>query len=73
MKRPVVYIITNFHNTTLYIGVTSDLGKRMYQHKDKLVQGFSCKYNLTKLVYYEQFECIENAIMREKRLKRWRR
>ncbi|MCU7555934.1 GIY-YIG nuclease family protein [Alteromonas sp. ASW11-19] len=73
MKTPSIYILTNHHNTTLYIGVTSDLIQRIYQHKNKLVKGFSAKYNLTKLVYFEQFEDMENAILREKRLKKWHR
>lgn len=68
-KNSYVYILTNYTNTTLYIGVTSDLIKRIYQHKSKAVEGFSNKYNLTKLVYYECFEDIEEAIKREKFLK----
>ena len=55
MKVPTSYIITNLHNTTLYIGVTSNLCQRIYQHKNKLASGFSAKYNLTKLIYYERF------------------
>ena len=73
MKQPSVYIITNARNTTLYIGVTSDLIRRIYQHKNKLIEGFSAKYNLHKLVYFEQFSDMENAILREKRLKKWNR
>lgn len=73
MKIPTVYIITNLNNTTLYIGVTSNLAQRIYQHKNKIFKGFSSKYNLTKLVYFEQFENMENAIIREKRLKEWHR
>jgi putative endonuclease len=73
MKIPAVYIITNLNNTTLYIGVTSNLAQRIYQHKNKTIKGFSSKYNLTKLVYFEQFEDMENAIIREKRLKEWHR
>ena len=73
MKVPTVYIITNLHNTTLYIGVTSHLNKRIYQHKNKLVSRFSAKYNLTKLIYYERFEDMDSAILREKRLKQWHR
>ena len=64
-----VYILTNYTNTTLYIGVTSDIIKRIYQHKTKCVDGFSKKYNLSKLVYYEQCFNIESAIKREKYLK----
>ena len=73
MKQPCIYIITNRHNTTLYIGVTSNLVQRIYQHKNKLVKGFSAKYNLNKLVYLEPFEDMDNAIIREKRLKLWKR
>lgn len=73
MKQPCIYIITNQHNTTLYIGVTSNLLHRIYQHKNKLANGFSSKYNLNKLVYFELFEDMENAIYRERRLKKWNR
>jgi putative endonuclease len=73
MRQPCIYIITNRHNTTLYIGVTSNLVQRIYQHKNKLVKGFSAKYNLNKLVYFEQLEDMDNAIIREKRLKLWKR
>ena len=73
MKQPSVYIMANHHNTTLYIGVTSNLIQRIYQHKNKLVKGFSAKYNVEKLVYYEIFEDMKNAITREKRLKLWKR
>ncbi|PKG99985.1 GIY-YIG nuclease family protein [Paraglaciecola sp. MB-3u-78] len=73
MKRPCIYIITNRNNTTLYIGVTSNLVQRIYQHKNKLVKGFSTKYNLDKLIYFEQFEYMDNVITREKRLKLWKR
>ncbi|MGS2720996.1 GIY-YIG nuclease family protein [Paraglaciecola aestuariivivens] len=73
MKQASIYIITNRHNTTLYIGVTSNLVQRIYQHKNQLIKGFSAKYNLNKLVYFEQFEDMNNAIIREKRLKKWNR
>jgi putative endonuclease len=68
-----VYIITNKHNTVLYIGVTSDISGRIYQHKHKLIKGFSSRYNIYKLVYYEHFNSIFQAIEREKQLKKWRR
>lgn len=68
-----VYILSNMKNGTLYIGVTSDLVARIWQHKEKLVDGFSKKYNLDKLVYYESTESIESAIAREKQLKNWHR
>ena len=61
--------MTNKGNTTLYTGVTSDLQKRAYQHREKFVDGFTKKYRITKLVYYEVFDDIENAIAREKQIK----
>ena len=64
-----VYILTNTTNTTLYIGVTSNLAKRIFEHKNKVVDGFSKKYNLYKLVYFEQTDSIVSAIEREKYLK----
>lgn len=67
------YIITNKHNTVLYIGVTSNLIKRIYEHKNKVVEGFSKRYNLDKLVYFEICNDIENAIVREKQLKNYSR
>ncbi len=73
MRNGYIYIITNRKNGTLYIGVTSNLVKRVYEHKSKITDGFSKKYNLTKLVYYEVFDNIENAIKREKQLKNWKR
>lgn len=68
-KQSYIYIITNINNTTLYTGVTNSLIRRIYEHKNKLVEGFSKKYNLTKLVYYEVFEDITQAIAREKQIK----
>ena len=64
-----IYIMTNKYNSVLYIGVTSNLPKRIWEHKNKVVDGFTKNYNLTKLVYYEVFELITNAIEREKHLK----
>jgi len=64
-----IYILTNFTNTTLYTGVTNDLVKRAFQHKDKTTKGFTSKYNINKLVYYEIFDDPENAIAREKQIK----
>jgi putative endonuclease len=61
--------MTNKRNTALYTGVTSDLRRRVYEHKEKSVEGFTKKYNITKLVYYEVFEDIESAISREKQIK----
>ena len=61
--------MTNKRNTVLYTGVTSDLKKRVYEHKMKLVEGFTAKYNIVKLVYYEVFDDVEDAVMREKQIK----
>ncbi len=72
-KQGFVYILTNKNNTTLYIGVTSNLIKRIYEHKNKLVDGFTKKYNLNKLVYFESLDNITTAIEREKQLKNWHR
>ena len=68
-----VYILTNKKRGVLYVGVTSDLPKRMYEHRNKVKEGFTKKYNLTKLVYYEAFGDAENAIHREKCIKEWQR
>ncbi|MBI3378797.1 MAG: GIY-YIG nuclease family protein [Nitrospirae bacterium] len=68
-----VYILASRQNGTLYIGVTSDLIKRIWEHKNKLVEGFTEKYDVDKLVYYEQFNDAEYAIRREKRLKKYNR
>ena len=70
MNNPsFVYILTNYEQTTLYIGVTSNLVQRIFTHKEKYNEGFSKKYNLNKLVYYEVFSDIGEAISREKQLK----
>lgn len=68
-----VYIMTNYSETTFYIGVTNNLKKRVFEHKNKVVDGFTKKYNINKLVYYELTNSIETAINREKQLKRWHR
>ncbi len=73
MKQYYVYIMTNKANMVLYTGVTNDLKRRVYDHKEKLFDGFTKKYNVAKLVYYEVFKTIESAIKREKQIKRWRR
>ena len=73
MKQYCVYILTNINNTVFYIGVTSNLPNRIYQHKNKLVDGFTKKYNLKKLVHFEQTEDIDSALRREKQLKNWKR
>ena len=72
-KICAVYIMTNYSETSLYIGVTSNLQKRVWEHKNKVVEGFTEKYNVNKLVYYELTDSIESAINREKQLKRWHR
>ena len=69
MESSYIYILSNQRNTVLYVGVTSNLVKRIWEHKQKLVKGFTYKYNVDKLVYYEIFENIEMAIQREKQLK----
>ncbi|CDE92236.1 uncharacterized protein BN791_01048 [Fusobacterium sp. CAG:815] len=68
-----VYILANKNNSTIYIGVTNDLVRRIYEHKNNVVKGFTQKYNVHKLVYFEQTENIENAIIREKQLKNYSR
>jgi putative endonuclease len=73
IKNYYVYILASKRNGTLYIGVTSNLAKRIYEHKHKLIGGFSKKYNVDRLVYYETTEDVESAILREKRLKKWKR
>jgi putative endonuclease len=72
-KQPAVYILTNKPHGTLYIGVTSNLVQRIWQHKSNLVPGFTHKYNLHKLVYYEMSGNMEAAIQYEKQLKKWNR
>ena len=69
MKNPCIYFLTNKNNTVIYIGVTSNSIKRVYEHKTGKYKGFSFKYNCNKLIYYEQFSTINNAIAREKQLK----
>ena len=73
MEEKYVYILANKKNGTLYIGVTSNLVKRVYEHKNNLVQGVTQKYNVHKLVYYEMYEDIYEAITREKQMKKWKR
>jgi putative endonuclease len=66
-----VYILSNWNNKVLYTGVTNDLERRVYEHKNKLVKGFTEKYNVSKLVYYDFTEDVEVAIKREKEIKGW--
>jgi len=69
LKNYFVYILTNKNNTVLYTGVTNNLHRRIWQHKSKLLKGFTKRYNVTKLVYFEMFDDPESAISREKQLK----
>ena len=73
MKSPCVYILANGPKGTLYIGVTSNLMQRVWQHKNHLVEGFSQRYDLNRLVWYEAHETMKSAIAREKALKKWNR
>ncbi len=73
MKTPCVYILASQPNGTLYIGVTSDLVQRVWQHKEGMVEGFTKRYRVHRLVWYEVHESMESAILREKTLKRWHR
>jgi putative endonuclease len=71
-KTYYVYIMTN-QSRTLYIGVTNNIKRRVYEHKAKLVEGFTNRYNIDKLVYVESFAYVDSAIERDKQIKRWRR
>ncbi len=73
MKEYYVYILSNKCNGTLYVGVTSNIIRRIWQHKQKFTKGFTTKYDIDKLVYFEQFNDINLAIGREKRLKEYKR
>ena len=72
-KIYVVYVLANKKNGTIYIGVTGDLKRRMIEHRNGLVEGFTQKYDVKKLVYIEQCQYVDKAITREKRLKNWKR
>ena len=72
-KQYYVYLLTNQSNHVLYIGVINDLVRRMYEHRDKLADGFTKKYNVNKLVYFEETDDINSALSREKQLKNWHR
>ncbi len=73
MKQPCVYLLASGRNGTLYVGVTSDLVKRVWQHKENLVEGFTKQYGVHMLVWYELHETMESAISREKAIKKWNR
>jgi len=68
-----VYLLTNWNNKVMYLGVTNNLERRLYEHKNKLVKGFTEKYNVNKLVYFEETQDVTAAIAREKEIKKWRR
>ena len=72
-KTYAVYIMTNYSQTSFYIGVTQNLQKRVWEHKNKFVEGFTKRYNIDRLVYYELTDSVETALNREKQLKRWHR
>jgi putative endonuclease len=72
MKQYFVYIMTS-KSGTLYIGMTSNLPRRVYEHKHKLIEGFTSRYNINRLVYFETFNLAQDAIIREKQIKKWRR
>ncbi len=72
-KSYCVYLLTNWNNKVVYVGVTNDLERRVYEHKNKLIKGFTEKYNLNKLVYFEETQDVYAAIAREKEIKKWRR
>ena len=73
MKQPAVYILVSKRNGTLYVGVTSDLRRRVWEHKNNLVEGFTSKYAVLRFVYFELHGTMEAAIMREKQIKKWNR
>lgn len=73
MQNSYVYIITNSYRTTFYVGVTSDLNRRILDHLDNKGSKFTSKYNLRDLIYFEEFTSIDQAILREKQLKNWRK
>ena len=72
-KAYYVYLLTNWNNRVIYVGVTSNLESRVYEHKNKLHEGFTQKYNVSKLVFYESTSDVMAAIEREKQIKQWRR
>ncbi len=73
MEKFYVYLLSNKYHTVFYVGFTSDLGRRVYEHKNKLLRGFTYKYNVDKLLYFEEFSNASDALHREKQLKRYKR
>ena len=73
MKTYYIYIMTNKHHNVLYIGVTNNLLRRVYEHKKNLIEGFTKKYNCHKLVWYQQTDDVTAAITQQKRMKKWKR
>ena len=73
MKQYYVYMLASKRNGTLYIGVTNDLIRRVYEHKQGLLKGFTKKYNVRRLVFYEETNDVESAITKEKQMKKWKR
>jgi putative endonuclease len=73
MNTYYVYLLASKRNGTLYIGVTNDLVRRVYEHKNDIVEGFTKKYGIHLLVYYEQYDNVESAIQRERQMKKWNR
>ena len=72
-KRPRVYILASQRNGTLYIGATSDIARRVFEHKEEAIEGFTKDYGVHRLVFYEFHETMSDALTREKRIKKWRR
>ena len=72
-KHFYVYLLTNWNNKVMYVGVTNDLQRRLYEHKNKVVKGFTEKYNVDKLIYFEETGDVISALAREKEIKKWRR
>jgi len=72
-KQYYVYLLTNWNNKVMYVGVTNNMERRIYEHKNKLIKGFTEKYNVNKLVYFEETQDVITAIAREKEIKKWRR
>ncbi|HUC69327.1 MAG TPA: GIY-YIG nuclease family protein [Stellaceae bacterium] len=73
MKQPCVYILASKPHGTLYVGVTSDIGRRIFEHKTGIVGGFTARYGVHRLVYAESHACMDDAILREKQIKKWQR